>query len=185
MQNWLRRRFLGQDHKGKRCAYRPIVESLEDRCLPAPLITGIPFSAIEGIPANNVTVATFTDTDSNVFNYSALIQWGDGSVASPGTLTGSPIQGTVVTGSHTYAEAGTYSVTVSITHIELTRSVTTTATVADAPLSAQAVPITAVAAVPSTNILVATFTDNNPHGNLNDYTATITWGDAALSAGTI
>jgi hypothetical protein len=68
-------------------------------------------------------------------------------------------------------EAGT-----STTHLTLS--------VADATLAAAVVPLTVTegAAFSST---VATFTDADPNGTPNDFSATITWGDGSSSAGTI
>jgi hypothetical protein len=65
---------------------------------------GFTFLAVEGVPSATQTVATFTDPGSpeGVGDYSAMIDWGDGTAPSLGTITQS---GTVytVSGSHTYA----------------------------------------------------------------------------------
>jgi hypothetical protein len=60
------------------------------------------------------TVASFSDPDTAAkpSDYSASINWGDGST-SVGTISGTASKFTV-TGTHTYAKAGSYSVTVSI-----------------------------------------------------------------------
>jgi hypothetical protein len=68
-----------------------------------------------GQALSNVTVATFSDSDtSNVASdVTASIKWGDGTT-SAGTVSGS--KGTfTVTGSHTYAAAGTDAVAVTLT----------------------------------------------------------------------
>src|SRR5438309_6717571 len=44
-----------------------------------------------------------------------------------------------------------------------------TATVADAPLHAQGIAITAGGGIPQNNISVASFTDDNPNSTVNDY----------------
>ena len=49
-----------------------------------------------------------------ITNYTASINWGDGTALSPGTITQSG--GTfIVTGSHTYTTAGTYSLILTLT----------------------------------------------------------------------
>ena len=68
-----------------------------------------------GQALNNVTVATFTDTNTAnaAGDFAAAIKWGDGTT-SAGTVSGS--KGTfTVTGSHTYAAAGTNAVAVTLT----------------------------------------------------------------------
>ena len=82
----------------------------------APLTAGAPFSAV---------VATFTNADpfGSAASYTATIFWGDGS-ASRGAITGT---GTLtVSGSHTYADPGSYPFSVQIRH---NYGYTTTATV--------------------------------------------------------
>jgi hypothetical protein len=89
---------------------------------------GVDFSAVAGTPVTT-TVATFAG-DRGV-QYSAIIDWGDGGRGS-GTvteLTGCPDQLCfAVTGTHTYAAAGSYLVLVEIEGATRTRA-TATATV--------------------------------------------------------
>jgi hypothetical protein len=69
----------------------------------------------EGIPVSNVPVARFIDAGGAepVGNYTATIDWGDGTASGTGTIT--PTGGTfTVLGSHTYTSEGTYAVHVSI-----------------------------------------------------------------------
>ena len=62
------------------------------------------------------TVATFTDADpgGTVSDYTATIDWGDGSPLDQGTISAQG-SGFVVTGSHTYTQAGSPTITVQIT----------------------------------------------------------------------
>ena len=82
------------------------------------LLTPTPFASVEGRALVAQQVATFTDStgDDSATDYSASINWGDGAVTS-GTVSGTT--GTTgpwkVRGTHTYAEEGTYSVTVTAT----------------------------------------------------------------------
>ncbi|MGZ6637137.1 MAG: hypothetical protein ACXVII_30020 [Solirubrobacteraceae bacterium] len=156
----------------------------------APIIaTGTTFSATEGASFSG-TVATFTDPDpaSTAGEYSASINWGDGSPTSSGTITSSGGGNFTVGGTHTYAEEGTYTVTVTITDVDNasnTATTTSTATVADAQLAAAcASPLTV--SPQSFTGATATFTDADPNGIATDYISTIDWGDASpISSGTI
>ena len=72
-------------------------------------------SAMSGVALNGVTVATFTDTDTAnlASDFTATINWGDGSGATAGTVSGG--NGTfTVTGSHTYTAAGSDTVSVTL-----------------------------------------------------------------------
>jgi hypothetical protein len=82
----------------------------------APLATTGPIHKLNaGVAANNLVVATFTDTGGAeaVGNYTATVDFGDGSTASPGTITFA--NGTfTVTASHTFANQGAYAITTTI-----------------------------------------------------------------------
>jgi hypothetical protein len=130
-------------------------------------------------------VATFADTDTSTpaGGFTATISWGDGT-SSAGTITGSAGSFTV-SGSHTYAEEGTYTLHVTLTDKApgtATATVTGTANVAEAPLSGT---ITAAPAEGNFSGQVATFTDPDHHDTVSDYSAVIHWGDGTTSAGTI
>jgi hypothetical protein len=141
-------------------------------------------SQVEGAGFGPVPVATFTDADPNgvASDYSATINWGDGTLPSTGTIGAA---GTfTVTGSHVYLEEGTYPVTVAIADSGgSTTSVGGSVVVADAALTATPVSINAANPVIAT---VANFTDADPNGTVSDYSATINWGDGTLaSAGSV
>src|SRR5207253_2953365 len=86
---------------------------------------GFVVTASEGSDSGSQTVATFTDPGGaeGVGDYSASINWGDGSAATSGVITVSAGVFTVK-GSHTYAEesaadhAGSnpYTITVTLSH---------------------------------------------------------------------
>jgi hypothetical protein len=83
---------------------------------PAPLsAAAVNFSATAGAPFSG-TVATFTTADriDSAAAFTAVITWGDGST-SAGVVTGSNGSFTV-SGSHTYAAAGSYAVCVQISN---------------------------------------------------------------------
>ena len=145
---------------------------------------GAAINATEGA-ASAATVATFNDADQNTASgtYAATINWGDTSM-SAGIVTGNRATGFTVTGGHTYAEEGSYTVTVQISDLDGS-SVTATgsATIADAALSAAGLKLRQ--SNDSVNGVVADFTDADPGGVATDYTATISWGDGTSSAGIV
>jgi hypothetical protein len=148
--------------------------------------TGATFGATEGVTFTG-TVATFTDPDraSTAAEYSATIDWGDGTQPTPGTISGQGGQFTV-SGTHTYAEQGTYSVTITITDVDNRNNnatVISRARVSDAQLSSTCatMPVSTQTYAGRT----AMFTDQSSTGTLNDFSATIDWGDGSTSAGTI
>jgi uncharacterized protein (TIGR03118 family) len=185
-RSWRRRsRF-----HAKRQRQRPTVDCLEERRLMASSLTtfSVPISPapVEGASFTSV-VARFTDADKNTDpnQYSATINWGDGH-----TSTGSvavdpkPNNGFDVSGTHTFAEEGSFPVSVQITDKDGdSGSVQTTNIVADAPLSASGVTINATSDLELNDAVVATFTDANPAGKASEFTATIDWGDGLTSEG--
>jgi hypothetical protein len=148
-------------------------------------VTGSAPLSTEGNPFSGV-VATFTDADpaGTASDYKALIFWGDGTT-TVGTITANASGGFNVSGSHSYAEEGSYSVKVSVTDMGgATASGAGTATVVDAALGANAGPLSATEGSAFSGV-VTTFMDANPNATAADFTATITWGDGHTSAGTI
>lgn len=85
------------------------------------------------------TVATFSDPDSaaTASEYSATINWGDGT-SSTGSISGSAGSFSV-TGTHTYKKGGSYTITVTITDTDTPSNhatATTTATIKKAAVKA-------------------------------------------------
>jgi hypothetical protein len=152
-------------------------------------------------------VTTFTDTGSIAppSEFNATVRWGDGTTgsttdgSSPPDVTvsaGTTAGSYVVSGTHTYAEYGSYPVspatfTVTVTDAELALNTASsmpggTVTVLDAPLTnAQPVapfpPQTTGVTPAAPGLEVATFQDENPDSATNgsDFIAntTINWGD--------
>lgn len=117
---------------------------------------------------------------------SATIAWGDGT-SSAGTDDGA--QG--IQGTHTYAEEGTYTGTVSFTYQPFIRTCPTgaqtasfQASVADATLTASPRDVTGTAAEPLSPI-VSHFGDANPGATAGDFSARVTWGDGTSTPGSI
>jgi PKD domain-containing protein len=151
--------------------------------------SGTTINSVEGAPFSG-TVATVTDPDTNATaaEYTATIDWGDGSATSAGVLSGPAGGPFPVSGSHTYAEEGTYTVTVTVTDTDTpsnSATATTTAKVADASLTAGALTLSAgVEGVTPVNATFA-FTDANTGAPTSDFSVTCNWGDATTSAGTV
>ena len=148
-------------------------------------------SAQEGTPFSGV-IAQFCGVSGSPSSVS--INWGDGSPADTNTtlVPGSPNCIDVSAG-HTYAEGGSYTVTVTPSPVSWAAGVSGTATLTDAPLTAtfDAPALAAVGSsftIPTTQL--ATVVDANPDapscgGGACDVSATINWGDGSSSAGTV
>ena len=84
----------------------------------APLAaTGSAVTAVAGTPFTG-PVATFTDGNSLAVpsDFTATINWGDGTPSSAASVT-KGASGFVVSGTHTYANIGTYATTISIADV--------------------------------------------------------------------
>jgi uncharacterized protein (TIGR03118 family) len=180
----------GDRRRSRSLRHRPTVDLLEGRQLLASAltVTGVPISPapVEGA-SFTAMVATFTDSDKNTdaTQYSATIDWGDGT-SSAATIAPDPkVAGQFdVTGTHTYKEEGPFRDVVQVTDKDGdTGMVKTTNIVADAALSATGVTLNARQNKPLKNVVVATFTDADPNGKPSDFTATIDWGDGHTSQG--
>jgi len=133
------------------------------------------------------TVGSITDgnPDATAGDYSVVVAWGDGS-SSPGIisgLTGGPF---TISGSHTYAEEGTDTITISVTDVDsATNGVTATSTASASDALLSSICATPTNSVNAFNATTASFTDADPSGTASDYTATIAWGDGSSSSGTV
>lgn len=139
---------------------------------------GTTINSVEGTAFSGV-VATFTDPDTTATasEYSATINWGDGSPPTTGAISGPTGGPFSVTGSHTYIQVGTYTITVVITDVDnplTTATATSTAIVADALLTASC---TNQVSDQTYAGVVASFVDANPFSTAAEFTATIDWGD--------
>ncbi len=169
----------------------------------APLSSqGTPISGVEGLPLNpavggDVLVATFTDQDpaGTISDFSASIDWGDGSTSTATSITsaGSPNGVTFsVFGEHTYQEAGTYPVQVTIDDAGGSETQAhSVANITDAPLSETGTQptVTMTEGVEATPTIVE-FTDANPSATVADYTTgggavIVDWGDGTPAVRTV
>jgi hypothetical protein len=145
--------------------------------------SGLTVNSTEGQTFSG-TVATFSDVNTNAAatDFSATINWGDGS-STAGTVSGSSGHFTV-SSSHTYAEEGTKVVTATLSDNApgtATATATGAAKVADASLSATAVNLPVSQGDVESNVTLATFTDANSSAPSSDFTATVDWGDGSSS----
>ena len=172
-------------HKG---APLVMVESQPQFVDPSVLATGgFNVQAVEGAMSDSQVVATFTDPAGaeDPANYSATIDWGDGS-QSAGTISFS--DGVFsVRGSHRYTEEGGSGISVTIHHESAADAIAqSSASISDPGINAQG-GLTVVAAE-GANFdaqTVATFTDPGGAEDPTHYTATIDWGDNGQSVGEI
>lgn len=150
--------------------------------------SAVSLSGTEGLAITG-TDATFTDPDGSASanEYTAAINWGDGTPVTPNAaISQNPDGSFSVSAAHTYTDEGNYQATATITDTDNafnTAAVTIPVTIGDAPLHA------AGTSTASTNPLsgypVATFTDANPGSTTADFSASIDWGDGSTTAGTV
>lgn len=165
---------------------------------PAVLATGgFALTAAEAAPFAGMTVATFTDPGGTepASDYSADINWGDGTLTQVGGGSIAFAGGVfTVTGGHTYAEESglehpgsqPYQITVTVHHEAApTATAHSTAAVSDpAVLAVGGIPVGAKECILVTAPL-ATFTDPAGPEPVGDYSVSINWGDNTSSTGTI
>jgi hypothetical protein len=132
----------------------------------------------------NVTVATFTDTytGNTAADFTTSIDWGDGTTTT-GILSGSGGNFTV-TGSHTYASAGQFTITTFMNDDGPDSAVGVATTTAAIGFGGNGVAQEVTEGTSSGPVTVATFSDNASLP-ASDYTATIDWGDGTTTGGTV
>ena len=161
---------------------------------PLPVPTTRTVHPVEGAPFTDQVLASFHDPDPAdggevaAEHYTAEVRWGDGHTTT-GTLAGTGDAFTV-SASNTYEEEGAYPVDVTVTDRTVptvTATAHSRAEVADAPLTMRSAPnLRTVEGAPSPDgLLVATFADADPHGEVADFSATIDWGDGVSSTGRV
>jgi hypothetical protein len=153
------------------------------------IVTGLqlstrPITATETATFSKV-IATFTDRDPQgpISNYSATIDWGDGTTSTADVPSRTIVRSGrafAIRGSHRYTEEGTYTVTVTLTDLQATVQGTSSANVLDAPLKARGTTVRTSHGTAFSGI-VASFTDPGTDGSPADYIAVINWGDGNTS----
>jgi hypothetical protein len=178
------------DGSGLATASAAATNSITVNDVPVDAIGGFTVVGAEGTLSDTQTVATFTDPAGAeaLTNYSADIAWGDGM-----TTAGTTIQlGTdgvfTVSGSHNYADEGSYTLTVTIHHDTAADvSVTSTANISESDVLAASPTQPTIAPVEITPFTgpVAAFTDTYTGNTANDFTASIDWGDGTTTPGSV
>jgi uncharacterized protein (TIGR03118 family) len=110
-----RRRERGRYHEGS------WLEVLEDRRLLATTtnsienLTGLSISAVHGVPTTQ-DIATFQSADSSAIpsDFTATINWGDGTATTAGTITEDASDVFHVSGAHDYMGGGSFTPVVTI-----------------------------------------------------------------------
>lgn len=146
----------------------------------------------EGFPALSKTIAIPTGTTIANFadnlqlpatDYTATINWGDGTALTSGTITGSNGQYVVSSSAvHTYADFGNFTLTVTVVNTannDATTSMAGTVAVAsDEVIGASGDSISGNPNLPFANVQVANFTDTDSAVTAGQLTATITGATA-------
>jgi hypothetical protein len=129
-----------------------------------------PVSASAANAFSGVVVATFTDPGGaeSPSNYSATIAWGDNS-SSTGTISGPDANGGFsVSGGHTYAQGGPYTVQVTVRHDQAANvTVSGTATVVNLVTTTTLASSANPASFAQALTLTATVTVNTPTGTVS------------------
>jgi hypothetical protein len=83
----------------------------------APVVSAVPITPPAGLTFNGI-VANVTDLGNNepANNYTALVNWGDGSASTTASLSGPTGGPFTVNASHTYATEGHFTLTVAVTN---------------------------------------------------------------------
>ncbi len=147
----------------------------------APVVdAGANQNALEGTTTVSLPPATFVDPGGEN-DHTATINWGDGSAVANGVMNQNA---NTVSGSHVYANQGSYTVTVTVNDGDGgVGSDTFVVTVANVAPTVDAGPDQTVDEGRDTvSLAPATFTDP---GSENAHTATIDWGDGTVEAGSV
>jgi hypothetical protein len=139
----------------------------------------------EGQLSGSLIVATFTDPDGaqSASTYASDVAWGDG-LGDRGMITyDAGTQTFTVRGSHSYAEEGAFTITVTVHKLGAPDATAKTiAAVLDAPLFITSfTPPRSVSWGTPFWGEVARFADYDPYGTTSDYTAKISWGDLSTT----
>ncbi len=151
-----------------------------------------PLALDVGVANVSSAVATLFDYGSgDLSSYSAVIDWGDGSATSTGTIStsGTPDANGryqfVITGQHAYAVSGQYATTISmIDQYGATTSVAHgTVTVSNPALSSIAGEAVSALEDDAGDWSIATFTPADPAAVAADFSARVIWGDEPNAVG--
>jgi hypothetical protein len=147
-----------------------------------------PISAAEGTVVSG-TIATFTDPGATdpASNFTASIDWGDGTTTAGIVSNGSAASAYVVSGTHQYTDelSGLFNVSISEPEGLGSNGIANTVTISEADALTLTGSSFSVRAGRPFSRTVATFTDTNPLALPSDFTTTINWGDGTTTSGTV
>jgi hypothetical protein len=165
---------------------RPTLAPFTLSPVPLPVATYTQVDPVADVPLTDAVVAGFTDPDPAHADtpvaglYGAVVAWGDGST-STGTVQGTG-RAITVRGDHLYADAGSYTVTVTLA----SKTVRSVAAVGRSRAVVSSPPLVYVAPFPSLHsvageptedgVRVASFGDPVP-ATVDRYAARVDWGD--------
>ena len=134
---------------------------------------------------SDAVVASFTDADPNgvVADYSASIDWGDGTALATGTIIANS-KGFDVHGTHTYAAPGAHTATITIHDVGGSSAVAMSPVADDYPLILTARRLH-FRAGQNFMLMLGTITDTDPTANGSSLSASIDWGDGTSSSGSL
>ncbi|MGH7138759.1 MAG: TIGR03118 family protein, partial [Pirellulales bacterium] len=166
-----------------------LLGSLQPATAANPLaITGGAISATEGATFTGAVAAIASAISGAIpSDFTATINWGDGT-SSAATLTPTANGGFLVDGSHVFHEEGAETIAVTVSdNASPSSTVSSTATVqvADAPLVPAAINIPVQQSLTIGDLQIAAVTDTGGGEAMDNYTATIDWGDGSTSPGVI
>ena len=137
---------------------------------------------VQNVALPTTRVATFTGPGV-LTDYSATVNWGDGSPTVPGTvqaMAGGGFQ--VVAGGRVFANEGLYTVTVNITNNTTSQTAVATSQlkITDTPLTLTSFSVTPL--ILRITLLTATFTDDLT-AVVGNFKVKINWGDGTTDSG--
>jgi hypothetical protein len=153
-----------------------------------------PAGISEGQNTGTFTVATFTDGDTSapLTDFTAVVQWGDGTTSTITSANG--ISGSagsfVIQASHTYVEEVTTATALSVQVLDeggaSAARQSARFTVLDATLGNLSISKTFATEGSGTGVVtVATFHDTALGSDATDFTVTVNWGDSTSSAASV
>ncbi|MDR3635120.1 MAG: Ig-like domain-containing protein, partial [Isosphaeraceae bacterium] len=181
------------DHVDGFTAFAATSATVDDAALapsaPQPTIPTV----TQGIPTGQIPIASFHDANPSapVSDFTATIDWGDGSPQSAGIVSQPGGIGTafLVSGNHLYIHPSTGAGDTVTVHIVddggATLNVLITVPVVASTIVGTPATFNAVEGLPVSNVIVATFTDSGLAGPLSSYQATIGWNDGTPGTTTI
>jgi hypothetical protein len=133
-------------------------------------------------------VGSFQTTNpyAGTADFTASINWGDGTASTAGTVSSSGYQSFNVVGQHSYSTVGTFPIAVTVASPGGQATIINSTAVATAlPVSVYPVQVIGSAGQPLVGTPVATFVDPYTTDNPASFQGIINWGDGTTSVGRV